>query len=91
MSDKRVYREVRDLLNKLGGSMNWHAGGPGGGVWHLELHGRRCDVECRSNAVNFLDELYLPSKSNPQTQDDYAKPYRLQSDAFWRLVQFPWQ
>jgi hypothetical protein len=92
MSPQRAYHEVRDLIRRHGGSMESQPGGPGGGVvWTLELHGKLCRVECRSNSINPLDDLYLANKPVPQTWADYDKPYRLKQDAFWRMIGLPWQ
>ena len=92
MGNRPTYVEVVELIKRHGGSMEPHPGGYGGGVvWHLELHGKHCEIECRSHTVTALDQFYVPNKPAPQTWNDYDKPDRLKPDGFWRMVALPWR
>jgi len=81
------YSQIRELVQSVGGDMNWlPGGGHGGGTWELTLHGRSRKVRVRDNRVNDLDDLYESKVANPKTWDDYETPAPLRPDAFWRLV-----
>lgn len=82
----RAYVRVRALLEGLGGTMQYHAGGGPGGKWELTLNGRTRWVEVRDHQVNDLDRLYEAAVKHPSTWDDYAPDAPLLPDAVERLV-----
>lgn len=86
MSENREYKELRDLVEELGGSMNFLPGGGPGGVWEIMLRGKIARIECRSHFVNDLDSVYVANTEKPGTWADFDEPYELLDDAFWRLV-----
>lgn len=86
MSQYGEYRELRELMSRLGGTMEFYPGGGPGGVWQLELHGKVAQVECRNRDVNDLDSAYVPNTEHPKTWADFDEPHTLHYDAFWRLI-----
>jgi hypothetical protein len=84
--ETRDYGRVRDLIESLGGRMEWLPGGGPGGVWELTLGEYTATIPARDRRVNSLDRLYVPAVENPQTWDDYAKDAPLVEDAPERLV-----
>lgn len=90
----RDYGQVQTLIEKLGGRMEWHRGGPGGGgYWELTLGEYTRLVRLRSVAEdphNVLDKMYVTSHPNPQHISDYPPDAEteLVEDAPERLVRF---
>jgi len=84
----RAYKEVRELVERCGGSMEWRPMGRGGD-WELELHGKSAVVSCRDRSVNALDNLYEPKQGvqDPKTWDDYEPEAPLKQGAFWKLIE----
>lgn len=87
MSGYGEYKEIRELVHDLGGSMSFFPGGGPGGIWQIELRGKVAQVECRNHNVNDLDSAYVPNPDPPSTWDDFDEPYTLKQDAFWHLIE----
>ncbi len=88
----RAYRELRNFVKLIGGTMAFHAGGTGGGgTWTIELWGRTSrSIEVRDDKVNELDQLYIPKVEPPTTWQDYDSPGKLVDDVFWKVIKlFP--
>jgi hypothetical protein len=83
-TDQDEYGQVRNLVQSLGGTMEWKPKPPGGS-WILKLHGRTREVPVRDHtSLNDLDPLYVAKVPNPASWDDFENT--LVPDAFWRLV-----
>ncbi len=87
MSDYGEYQELRELLEQVGGTMDFYPGGGPGGVWRIELRGKVAEVESRDRTVNDLDTTYVAAVDDPKTWDDFPESARLHDDAFWRLIE----
>jgi hypothetical protein len=82
------YGFVREMVEKHGGTMTFHAGGGPGGRWLIALEGKSLQIDVRDRRVNDLDRLYIAKIDNPQTWDDYEPEPNclLKPDAFWQLM-----
>ena len=86
-----AYDAVRELVEEvLDGSMEWRAGGAGGGgTWIIAVPGAKT-LEIRmlpDRAITLLDELYIPSVEYPQRWDtDYNEDAPLKPTAIILLA-----
>lgn len=69
----RPYGELRDIIERLGGSMIWHRAGFRYGAWIITLDGKTATIEATGErSIPELDHLYQPTSPNPTTWDDYS-------------------
>jgi hypothetical protein len=85
MSTLRAYGAVVELVESIGGKMEFEAGGGPGGVWRIDLYGKTARVAARDRKVNALDHLYEGSEGC-ERWDDFPEDTKLRDDAFFRLV-----
>jgi hypothetical protein len=79
-----AYEMIADYVRKLGGDLEWHPGGDGGGGnWRLELGTRVAKFPYHGWCE--LDLLKVPKVDKPTNSDDYHM--RLREDAIWQLVE----
>lgn len=82
----RPYAKVRELIEKMDGTMTWRPMGAGGD-WELVLHSKTAVVTCRDQNLNALDRLYVAKVPNPKTWADYDQDAPLVEAAFWELIE----
>jgi hypothetical protein len=74
------YQEVRDLVDRYGGKMEWNSGGAGGGgTSSVRLEDRELKVPIPrypGDHRNQLEDLYNGTKT-----------HTLRPDAFWLLIE----
>jgi hypothetical protein len=73
----QAYRELRDIIERHGGTMVYQRAGYRHGAWEISLGGKRRVIEA-TGAHSFpqLDHLYepRPDRPNPKTWDDFSGP-----------------
>ena len=73
--EKRPYGDLRDIIERRGGSMQYEREGYRHGAWIISLAGKRAVIEASGNrSFPELDRLYQTSKPNPREWDDYDGP-----------------
>lgn len=75
MAQRRVYEELRAIVEELGGHMRYERlGRPQGGSWVVSLPGHAEKFFDLSQAgFDEMDRLYEPKVSNPTHWTDYSK------------------
>ena len=70
---RRVYEELRRIIENEGGSMVYQKSGYGaGGAWIASLDGSRKVFKSNTRGFPLLDRLYVPAKQNPKHWQDYT-------------------
>ena len=70
----RAYGNLRDIVERRGGTMVWHRAGYRYGAWEICLDHKRVVVEAMGvHSFPALDRFYVPSLdvTTPKTWDDY--------------------
>jgi hypothetical protein len=82
---RRVYEEIRTMVEKHGGTMNhYRKGYPSGGAWVIRYGGKEKVFMPGGRKYPSLDNLLVPKVPNPQTWDDFYN--QLREDAWEKLL-----
>lgn len=74
---RRVYAELRDIVESRGGSMTYERGGFRHGAWVIRLGAKTEVIEADGNrSFPALDRLYETTHPCPLHWDDYDGPLR---------------
>jgi hypothetical protein len=69
---KRAYGKLRDIVERLGGKMEFERQGHRHGAWRILLEGKAAVIEAEGRRTfPKLDALYVPAVADPKTWDDY--------------------
>src|SRR5213596_3691403 len=72
---RRAYGDLRDIIERRGGSMKWQKAGYRHGAWILSLGAKTAIVEASGNRFfPELDRLYETTHPHPMHWDDYDGP-----------------
>lgn len=85
-SRRRVYEELRAIVERAGGAMyHERAGHPAGGAWIVEIDGKRKVFEADGREYMALARLYVPKpgQANPTTASHYTNDLVDGADAKW--------
>jgi 16S rRNA C967 or C1407 C5-methylase (RsmB/RsmF family) len=83
--ERRAYGAIRDIVERLGGTMTYKREGFRHGAWVISMRKKQATVEARGNqSFPELDRLYVPLGPNPTTWNDYSS--ELVPDAKQRLL-----
>jgi hypothetical protein len=83
--NSRAYGDLRNIIERRGGSMVYERAGYRHGAWVISLQGKHATIEASGNrSFPALDRLYETSHPNPQHWDDYDGP--LVEDAEAKLL-----
>ena len=72
-----AYRELRDIIERHGGTMLYQRAGYRHGAWEISLGGKKAIIEATgSQYFPQLDRLYEPDPAcpNPRTWKDFSGP-----------------
>ncbi len=82
---RRAYDEIREIVERRGGTMRYQRSGYRFGAWVIALDGKTVVLESTGRRVlSELDSLYVPKVPKPATWDDYQR--ELVEDAEERLL-----
>ncbi len=86
MAKRRIYEELRSIVERHHGSMVFSRSGTQWGVWTIRLGGTERRFESNGRGFPELDRLYRPKPDRPQPDHwaDYTK--ELVRDAEQRLL-----
>ena len=69
---ERAYGLIRDIVERLGGSMTYEREGYRYGAWVIRVGESNVTIEAGGNgSFPELDQLYVPRVPNPKGWDDY--------------------
>lgn len=72
---RRVYSELRDIVERRGGSMIYERAGYRWGAWVIRLGRKHATIPATGRRLfPKLDRLYEPTRPQPKTWDDYDGP-----------------
>lgn len=73
--ERRPYGDLRDIIERRGGSMRYERAGRRYGAWVISLDGKSAVLEASGNrSFPELDRLYQTTHPNPRHWDDYDGP-----------------
>lgn len=82
---RRIYGELRDIVESRGGSMIYERGGFRHGAWVIRLGEKTAVIEASGNrSFPVLDRLYETTHPRPVRWDGYDGPLR--EDATQKLL-----
>lgn len=70
--DRRIYEELRSIVEDLGGSMTFEREGHRYGAWIVRLGRKSACFESNGSGFPKLDRLYVPKVERPQHWRDYS-------------------
>jgi len=69
----RAYDTIRTMIERLGGTMEYHRKGYRYGAWIIRIDGKKAEALATGNrSFPDLDGLHIPKHSNPKHWDDYS-------------------
>src|SRR5262245_921966 len=72
-TETRAYGNLRDIIERRGGTMTYERQEYRHGAWGISLDGKTAVFESTGNRrFPALDRLYVPKVARPQTWDDYS-------------------
>ena len=86
MENRRVYEEVRSLLESKGGTMEFERKGYQYGAWILTWKGKNHIARSNGSGYPDLDQLYEPKPGDLNLNDYRSYTSRLKSDAWERAL-----
>jgi hypothetical protein len=70
---RRSYGQLRDIIERRGGIMEYRRQGYRYGAWEISLKGKRVTIEATGfRTFPKLDRLFVPAVADPKTWDDYS-------------------
>jgi len=82
---RRVYEEIRAMVEEQGGSMEFQREGfPAGGAWIIQYSGKKRAFPSGGRRFPGIDDLLVPLVPNPKTWDDYED--KLVDNAWGKLL-----
>lgn len=83
-SKRRVYAELRSIVENEGGEMRHERRGhPPGGAWVVELDGKRRVFEADGREYMALARLYAPLRTDPTHASHYSENLIPGAEAKW--------
>lgn len=83
-SGRRVYEELRAIVERAGGAMyHERRGHPSGGAWIVELDGKRKVFEADGSEYMALARLYKPLRADPMHASHYSNDLVDGAEAKW--------
>jgi len=83
-SKRRVYEELRIIVENEGGEMyHERRGHASGGAWIVKLEGKRKVFEADGGEYMALARLYVPRRANPTHASHYSKTLIDNAKAEW--------